>query len=214
MNPYEELGVDKDATPDQIKDAFKRLAKEHHPDLNGGDDSKFKPVKAAYDLLNDPKAKKDYDDFGFVPGDEHSQLRKRAMAECTKLFGAVLEEADPDKLHRVDLIGIMSHMAMQELEGHEKTVKDLDALAKRYKKALKVITKRMKRKPAVKRDIFAMSLEQNIAKVEAAKAQAGMHVNLWKEVMDVLTDHEFEYEKESRASSTTSHGGFFTITIG
>lgn len=214
MNPYEELGVGPDATDKEIRDAFKRLAKEHHPDLNGGDDERFKPIKAAYDLLTDPKTKKDYDDFGIVPGDQASQLRKRAMAECTRLFGAVLEEADPDKLHRVDLIGIMSAMAMQELEGHERNVKDLDALAKRYRKALKVIQKRMKRKETMKRDIFAMSLEQNIAKVDGAKAQARMHVDLWKEVMDVLTDHEFDFEKESASSTAATHSGFFTIRIG
>lgn len=214
MNPYEELGVEADATTDQIKDAFKRLAKEHHPDLNGGDDSRFKPIKAAYDLLTDAKARKDYDDFGVVPGDDASQLRKRALTECTRLFGAVLENADVDKLHKVDLIGVMCSMAAEELEQHEKAGRDLAALAKRYGKAFKVIKKRMKRSPAMKRDIFAASLEQNIAKVEAAQAQAKMHAELWKEVIDVLTEHEFDFEKEQRQSATSSHGGFFTITIG
>src|SRR5580698_2870836 len=57
-DPYELLGVAKDATQQDVQKAFRRLAKQHHPDLNPGDkdaQSKFQEISAAYDILGDEK---------------------------------------------------------------------------------------------------------------------------------------------------------------
>jgi len=50
---YATLGVAKTAAPDEIKQAFRRLASQHHPD-KGGDTKKFQEIQAAYDTLGDP----------------------------------------------------------------------------------------------------------------------------------------------------------------
>lgn len=60
---YEVLGVNKDASADEIKKAFRRAAVEHHPD-RGGDEAKFKEVNEAYEVLKDPGKKQRYDQFG------------------------------------------------------------------------------------------------------------------------------------------------------
>jgi molecular chaperone DnaJ len=60
---YEVLGVKKDASPDEIKKAFRRAAIEHHPD-RGGDEAKFKEVNEAYEVLKDADKRKRYDQFG------------------------------------------------------------------------------------------------------------------------------------------------------
>src|SRR5688572_22586229 len=61
---YEVLGVGKDASADEIKKAFRRAAIKHHPDKEGGDESKFKEVNEAYEVLKDPSKRKRYDQFG------------------------------------------------------------------------------------------------------------------------------------------------------
>ncbi len=61
---YKILGVDKSATKDEIKKAFRKLAHEHHPDKTGGDDKKFKEVNEAYSVLSDDSKKAQYDQFG------------------------------------------------------------------------------------------------------------------------------------------------------
>jgi len=63
MNPYEILGVDKNASADQIKKAYRKLSKEHHPDV-GGDENKFKEIASAYDTLSNPEKKQQFDNFG------------------------------------------------------------------------------------------------------------------------------------------------------
>jgi molecular chaperone DnaJ len=64
---YEILGVNKKASQDEIKKAFRKLARKYHPDLNPGDkvaEQKFKEINEAYGILSDPKKKAEYDQFG------------------------------------------------------------------------------------------------------------------------------------------------------
>src|SRR5690242_13304338 len=63
-NPYEVLGVTKDASEDDIRRAYRKLAKRHHPDLNPGNkeaEARFKEIAAAYDLLSDRDKRARYD---------------------------------------------------------------------------------------------------------------------------------------------------------
>jgi molecular chaperone DnaJ len=61
---YETLGVAKGASKEEIKKAFHKLAHKHHPDKNKGDDTKFKEVNEAYQVLSDDKKRSTYDQFG------------------------------------------------------------------------------------------------------------------------------------------------------
>jgi molecular chaperone DnaJ len=61
---YEILGVSKGASADEIKKAFRRLAVQHHPDKEGGDETKFKEINEAYEVLKDPSKRQRYDQFG------------------------------------------------------------------------------------------------------------------------------------------------------
>src|SRR5271165_5718206 len=65
---YGELGVKKTASAEEIRKAFRKLARKYHPDVNPGDKSaeeKFKQLSEANDVLSDPKKRKIYDQFGF-----------------------------------------------------------------------------------------------------------------------------------------------------
>jgi len=61
---YNVLGVDKKATKDDIKKAFRKLAHKYHPDKGGTDESKFKEITEAYSILSDDKKRREYDTYG------------------------------------------------------------------------------------------------------------------------------------------------------
>lgn len=68
---YEVLGVSREATQEQIKRAYRRLAQKYHPDKNPGDAESgehFKEINEAYSVLSDPEKRSTYDRFGYLPG--------------------------------------------------------------------------------------------------------------------------------------------------
>lgn len=85
---YEILGVDRDAPAGEVKRAFRRLARELHPDVNAHDpeaEEKFKAAAEAYEVLSDPQRRRTYDAYG------HEGLRSGGFAPAGAAFSSVEE---------------------------------------------------------------------------------------------------------------------------
>jgi len=94
---YGALGVKKTASPEDIRKAFKKLARKYHPDLNPGDkasEEKFKAISEANDVLSDPKKRKIYDQLGF-----YSDNIDPAAAEAAARGGFHGGQAAPGGVH-------------------------------------------------------------------------------------------------------------------
>ena len=89
-NYYETLGVDKNANADEIKSAFRRLAKKYHPDVNQNNDdaaAKFKEINEAYEVLSDSTKKSNYDQYGSADGANPNDFFKNAGGSGGFNFG-------------------------------------------------------------------------------------------------------------------------------
>ena len=94
---YKVLGVVSTATDKEITRAYRKLAKQHHPDANPGSEERFKEISAAYDVLGDPEKRKEYDEVrahgpvgGFGgPGGPGGTFRMEDMGDLSDLFGGL-----------------------------------------------------------------------------------------------------------------------------
>src|SRR5260370_37010765 len=80
---YKLLGVEKNATPDAIRTAYRKLARKHHPDLNPNDkeaNKKFQQINEANEVLSDPEKRKKYDQYG--KDWQHAEAFEKAQQEA------------------------------------------------------------------------------------------------------------------------------------
>jgi curved DNA-binding protein CbpA len=83
MNPYQELGLDPNCTAEQIKQQYRILAHQHHPD-RGGDAERFKRISTAYEVLSDPARRAEYDQTGQIVQD--NEIRNEAMSRFNNMI--------------------------------------------------------------------------------------------------------------------------------
>lgn len=105
MSLYEDLGVGKDASPDEIKRAYREGSKRTHPDA-GGDPEQFKQLAVAYKILSDEEKRKRYDQ-----GEPVDSLRGQAMTEdqearaaIAQCLGGVIDQVDVNQQNVVELL--------------------------------------------------------------------------------------------------------------
>ena len=78
---YEILGIEREATPEDIKAAHRKLIKIHHPDKNGGEESQiFMEIQKAYEILSSPEDRATYDEYGFSKDDEEAHKINRLVS--------------------------------------------------------------------------------------------------------------------------------------
>lgn len=144
FDPYDVLGIDRDATESEVKMAFRKRAKESHPD-SGGDRNEFEAVTKAHLVLKDPKKRSKYDRTGKID-DETPDNTVSAAMQCIASFIAMavsvnLERGGVDPLS----IDLVKEMRTQFREAISKIKVQKNTLKLAAKKT-RAISERMKRK--------------------------------------------------------------------
>lgn len=143
-NYYEILGVSKDATEQEIKKAYRTLAKEHHPDT-GGEEARFKEIQQAYDVLSDSEKRARYD-----AGEEVEQPQNTRETQARMFLYTLFEQC-------IDKYGVSKNPFKVMKESVHENIRNLD----------REISKQEKR-----RDKFELA-KSKIEKGEAFVACAG-----------------------------------------
>jgi curved DNA-binding protein CbpA len=198
IDPYDTLGVSRDADEVAIKAAYRRLAKSAHPD-SGGDADAFVLARKAQDLLLDPLRRKVFDATGYDPELADPRDLQGLMVIEKLVNGIVLDEREPgtfDPLERMratlanDIRKARFHAA--EMEGHGTRVGGhLDRIATR---------------PAT--DILGYMLKARIEAIAKAVLEAKKQIEATERALEMLEAYSYEMDQAEavRCLPTTSTG--------
>lgn len=171
------MGINKDASQEEIKKAYRKKAVEHHPD-KGGDPEKFKQAQIAYDHLSDEQKKADYDQgknqeedpaLGFLSGLFLSLISNNTDIDRTDLFKKMVHE-----------INIKIFSIHTEKKGAERLIKRLKKVRKRIKKD--------------KRQFFIILTESQIRANEHRISQLNQAIYVAELALEYLNSCEYEIE--------------------
>lgn len=196
-NLYDTLGVDKDAEPDAIKKAYRKLAKSHHPDA-GGDPAQFHALAKAYDVLSDDDKRKRYDETGRVD-DRVGSLDERALS----IIGGLVDELaakliSEDGLEHLDLVAEMRNNVAKQILQTKENRKE----AERFERKATKLRKRFKAKKGP--DYIGLMLDNNIDKCREAIHAAAGHIELLERAKAILDDAEFAVEPRPAPTNMTA----------
>lgn len=194
VNPYDILGVGLEATSEEIKKAYHDSAKEYHPDA-GGDAKKFALVKLCYDTLKDKKKRKQYDDTGVIDESNESEKVGKAIGQLQKIFLAILQKTDPDKIQYTNIIGQMQEAVLKQMQDSIVQYDNLVESEIKTKKAVKVIERKLKRKG--KKPNFMLGMLYEIVNGMATqKFQLKQQQETLEEMMQILKEFTYDFENE------------------
>jgi len=203
LDPYKELGVTKAASPDEVKSAFRKRAKETHPD-RGGNRRDFDRVTRANLVLSDPKRREKYNRTGDIDEDSPENAISAPVSIIVGLIQTVCQQeaqgaGDVTKSDLVTRMRMTIRDAISNLKGQQKSV---EKIAKR----MRVVADRMKKRGG------GESLIHKAIRSQAASAET--HINVLStqiqahiDAMTMLEEFEFEFDK---ASNPYEAPGFFT----
>lgn len=173
MTLYETLGVAPDATPDQIKRAYRSKVKKLHPD-QGGDAEEFGKVQHAYDVLMDTERRKYYDEHG-----EAALPSDLTIAEQT-LVQLVREAGDIE-----DLVGTLRRRLTGDQDKITGAIQRLEVSAKRLRDRLPRITRK-----DGGRNLIVETLQAQLDVIEAKKADGERMKKIGQQVLALLRSYE------------------------
>jgi DnaJ-class molecular chaperone len=192
MNPYEILGVPKDATPADIRKAFRAQAAKHHPD-KGGDGEDMSELNVAYETLNDPEKRKRYDATGDC--EPPSKLQSAAEELVMTLFVQATDQApDADVLD-----AIANHLRGIHVEAHRNAASYRDRLTKLAK-----IRKRYKHKGG-RRDFLNLFFEKRREQFEQAVKQCEKQAEVALRACELIQEYEFLAEEQPKYWRTVTY---------
>jgi hypothetical protein len=199
-NLYEILGVRRDATADQLRKAYYRVAKAAHPDT-GGSVEEFAIVKTAYDCLNDPDKRRRYDATGTIEGNEPDQTAARAMNIIVGVLGQVMAETESRgrEIETVDVVQSVLIVLNRSKTQMQDQVKKLRKSAADLRKT----AQRFHAKSPDKPNRITPMIEAQAAQQYETAVQNEREIEVFTHAIALMEDHEFDWVKDAPPETET-----------
>ncbi|ANL36762.1 J domain-containing protein [Rhizobium phaseoli] len=194
-DPYDILGVERDADEAQLKAAYRKLAKVAHPD-SGGDSQAFDNLQKAYALLLDPVRRKVYDDTGYdVEFADAAELQALVMIEKL-VTDAVLDERAPGSF---DPVAVMQDSLSEELRKARFSKSELERHASRIGLHLERLAKESGR------DVLAHMFRARIEAIGKAVAETEAKIKATERAADMLSGYIYDIDPTPLPEATVTN---------
>lgn len=187
-NLYDVLAIAKDATAEQIKKAYRKLAMKHHPD-KGGDELQFKELSKAYSVLSDEAKRKRYDETGQV------EEERDPFNEILASFISDLQD-NVDSLN-TDIIDIAKKKIKKE-------IKEINLARIQTENKIKYLNFFLKRiKKDTESNVFNLVTQNKIEQLKSKLEAITKSMDILKRMKDVFNgDVEYDFESEDEYTSS------------
>jgi DnaJ-class molecular chaperone len=188
---YEILEVNKDALPEEIKKAYRRLSKMHHPD-KGGDPEKFKEINKAYAILSDPERRKYYDETGDTG--ESQRNESEFLGYFVQVMTVAIEVNPPD------IMGFCKSKFDEMIENGKKEIKKHT----NKKENLERFKARIKKKPHF--DVAGSIIDEQIKMCTNLLRKTEHALEKIREAREYLQKYRFSKREDMTLNSRLFYG--------
>lgn len=186
-NLYDVLGVDKNASQEDIKKAYRDKAKENHTD-RGGDNDKMVAINKAWNVLQDPARRKRYDETG---EQTETPFEQKFAAFTQDVFVKIVYDAP--NVEKSNLIDAFIAYAEKILEEMDKQKEDIDDKISRLNKVIKRLKKKKKGKN--QNNVIALVLEGNISALTQALHKLEEDIKFIGDCKEVISHYDYKFEE-------------------
>lgn len=204
INLYDVLGIDKDATAEEIKKAYRAKAKKHHED-KGGDNEQMILINRAYSVLKDPIKRKHYDETG----EESSfNFEQKFAALVQKLFFKVVGQSA--SIEHEDLIRKFKEEIQTALSAQEDQLEDLQKALDKLQKIIDRIS--VKKGP----NHIVNVLSNNMIEMKKLEKNLEIDILFFKDALEVSEHYKYNFDDNGQEETSPlwrnirfgRHGGF------
>ena len=216
FDPYTELGVERDATEADVRKAFRRRAKQTHPDTENGNAEAFRRASRSLAVLTDPAKRKTYDETGRLEDDKPDTTAVAAGQLIEQFFGNLLNNylQNFDKVHDpryVDIIAACRKHVTDDLGVVRFSIGRWRQAADFHKDMIKRLSRKKKR-PG--RDVLLAMFDRQVAHALAQEQGAIEGIKVRELALKLLDDYEFKFDPRPADAQAQPQPGVFSFRLG
>jgi curved DNA-binding protein CbpA len=201
-NPYEVLGLEPDATPEEINAAYRAASKSTHPD-GGGSTEEFTRVKGAAMVLLDPDRRKRFDETGTIDEGKPDNSLAEVMEAIANFFISSIDVSDQfgaPQLADLNLVEAATTHFKNQVHGAKQHIQKVESKIKKFERALK----RLKSKR--QDDIVGNMLNHHVSSMRGLITSTQAQIKQFEMAVEILNDYEFESPYAHHSNPYVRHG--------